>query len=552
MAMGGARRRTVRVSKAAALAAALLFGPFVCPPAGAQSADDGQTANPAEKATRATTPARSGKRPSPPSGADPAGAGAPRKPPKTLNLAKADPMALDASEAVQIDPRKLDGKIPNAWIALGLVELRGGNLGGAQASLERAMALGEQRRNKAAVAAAAIAMGRIHIGRLGFIGTEARNVAAFGSRPSDELTGGFRRELEGGKALFEKAISLHKALGRKDGMATAYALLGHLYSTAKDFDQAQAAMEEALALNKALRRRKEMAANYQDLAETHRYDLDEAEALLKEAATLHEALGLKEELAEDYEKLAANNVSRGEPYEAERLYKLALPLASKYSQSGILRALERLYRDRNDPGQAAEMEEQARALAKEREKGGGGRMILFSSSLGLYVSVAITKIQLEALEKVVPMEKKLSHWPGLATTYVLLGLHYGQRAEIDTDRRAEFEGRAEAVLREAVALNATLGREPALANAYRELALILNRRGNIAEVQVALKEATALNKKLGDEDDTARLYFLLGRGSKDRGDSAQACAYWRSGAVEYPGDRSLVDALNLNKCAATQ
>jgi tetratricopeptide (TPR) repeat protein len=550
--MGGARRRTPLAGKAAVLAAALLVAPFACPPAGAQSADGGQTANPAGKATGAARPARPAKRPSPEGGAQPAGAKPPRMPPRRLNLAKTDPMALDASEAVQIDPKKLDAKIPNAWIALGLVELRGGNLGGAQASLERAMALGEQRRNKTAVAAAAIASGRLHIGRLGFIGTEARNVAAFGGRPSDELTGEFRRELEGGKALFEKAIALHKSLGRKDGMATAYALLGHLYSTAKDFDRAQAAMGEALALNKALQRKEEIAANLRDLAETHRYDLDEAEALLKQAATLHQALGLKEELAEDYEQLAANNVSRGEPYEAERLYRQALALASKYNQSGILRALERLYRDRNDPGQAAEMKEQASALDKEREKDGGGRMILFDSSLGLYVSLAITKVQLEALEKVVPMEKKLSHWPGLATTYALLGLHYTQRAEIDTDRRAEFEGRAEAVLREAVALNATLGREKALAHAYRELALILNRRGNLAEVQATLKYALPLHKKLGGADSMARLYFMLGNGSKERGDPAQACTYWRTGAIEYPEDKSLVNALNLGKCAATQ
>jgi tetratricopeptide (TPR) repeat protein len=549
MAMGGARRRTVLAGKAAVLAAALLFGPFVCPPAGAQPADEAQTAKPARKATGTARPAGPAKRPSPESGTAPAGAKAPQKPSRTLNLAKADPMALDASGAVQIDPRRLDEKMPNAWLALGLVELRGGNLGGAQASLERAMALGEQRRNKAAAAAAAIALGRLHIGRLGFIGTEARNVAAFGGRPDDELTGSFRRELEGGKALFEKAIALHKALGRKDGMATAYALLGHLYRTAKDFDQAQAAMGEALALNKALQRKKEMAANMRDLAETHRYDLDEAEALLKQAATLHEALGLKDELAEDYEQLAANNVSRGEPYEAERFYKQALALASKGDQGSILRALERLYRDRNDPGQAAEMEEQARALAKEREKEGGGRMILFDSSLGLYVSLAITKIQLEALEKVVPMEKKLGHWPGLATTYALLGLHYGQRAEIDADRRAEFEGRAEAVLREAVALNATLGREEALAHVYRELALILNRRGSLAEVQATLKDAVPLHKKLGGADSMARLYYLLGNGSKERGDAAQACTYWRTGAVEYPEDKSLVNALNLNKCA---
>ena len=97
------------------------------------------------------------------------------------------------------------------------------------------------------------------------------------------------------------------------------------------------------------------------------------------------------------------------------------------------------------------------ALEKERQKDGAGGRLVFSSGLGLFVSSVAAKEQIEALEKVVPMEKKLGHRVGLATSYTLLGLHYGQRAEIDADRRAELEGRAEAMLKEALAINRTLG-----------------------------------------------------------------------------------------------
>jgi hypothetical protein len=62
----------------------------------------------------------------------------------------------------------------------------------------------------------------------------------------------------------------------------------------------------------------------------------------------------------------------------------------------------------------------------------------------------------------------------------------------------------------------------------------------------------ALHKKLGDESGMAQLYFSLGHDKKNRGDDAQACAYWRNGALAYPNDRRLVDALNHNKCATTQ
>jgi tetratricopeptide (TPR) repeat protein len=542
----GACRRIESAGMTAVLVTTLLLGPVIGTPVGAQSAQRDQMAKSATKKTNAAKPHTSPK-----NAVEPAGAKVPAAPrqAKMLDPARIDPIELDPT---QIDPKKLDARTPNAWIALGLLEMRGGNLAGAQASFERAMVLGDQRRNKAAVAAAALALGRVHTGRLRFLGTEARNVAAFGARPDDQLTGSVRLEFEKAKALFERALALHEAVGRKDAMAADYSRLGDLYSTTKDFDQAQEMIGKALALNTALQRKKEMAGNYRALADTHRYDLDQAEALLKEAVALHEALGLKEEMATDYEKLGAINTVRGEPYEAERLYKQALALAPRRNQVSVLRALERLYRDRNDPGQAAEMKEEVSVLDKEREKDGGGRMLLFSASLGLFVSGFAAKDQVEALERVMPMEKTLGHRVGVATSYILLGLHYGQRAEIDEDKRAEFEGRAEAMFKDALALNANLRREDAMAHAYRELARIHDKRGNLDQVEATLKDARALHMKLGDESSMAQLYFSLGQDRKNRGDHGEACAYWRNGALAYPDERRLVDALNNNKCATTQ
>ena len=172
----GARQRIDFAGMATVLVTALLLGPF-CTPVGAQSAERDQMAKPATKATKAAKP-----RTPPKSAVEPTGAKAPAAPrqAKMLDPAKVDPMELDPT---QIDPKKLDARTPNAWIALGLLEMRGGNLAGAQASFERAMALGDQRGNKAAVAAAALALGRVHTGRLRFLGTEARGVASFGARP---------------------------------------------------------------------------------------------------------------------------------------------------------------------------------------------------------------------------------------------------------------------------------------------------------------------------------------------------------------------------------
>jgi tetratricopeptide (TPR) repeat protein len=525
--------------------AALLLSPYICPPAWAQSSEWDAFPKAATKPAKAAKPHVP---PSPKTAAEPASAKDAARPQqaKLLDPAKVEPIEIDPA---QLDLAKLDAKAPNSWIALGILEQRAGNLAGAKASLDQAMALGDQRGNRAAVAAAALFLGRSHVVSQAFLENEARGVAAFGGRPDDKLTGSVRREFESAKGLFEKSLAIHKTLDRKDGMAFAYSRLGDLYSRTRDFDQAQAMIGEALALNKALDRKKGLAANYRDLAETHRYDLDQADALLKEAVALHEALDLKEELATDYEKLAAINMKRGELYEAERLYKQALPHAAKRSRIGMLRALERLYRDRNDPGLAAETKDEADALEKERQKEGGGATLLFSSDLGLYVSSVTTKEQIESLEKALPIEKSLGNRLGVANSYTLLGLHYGLRAEIDEDRRAEFQAKAEAMLKDSLAINKGLGREDAMAFAYRELAQVVDRRGTLEQVEATLKDAQALHKKLGDESEMAQLYSSLGYSRDKRGDKAQACAYWRKGALAYPDDRRLVETLNINKCA---
>ena len=80
-------------------------------------------------------------------------------------------------------------------------------------------------------------LGRLHAAASAS-GTEARNVATFGARPDDQLTESIRLEFEKAKALFERALALHEAVGRKDAMAADYSP-GDLYSATRTFDQAQ-------------------------------------------------------------------------------------------------------------------------------------------------------------------------------------------------------------------------------------------------------------------------------------------------------------------------
>jgi hypothetical protein len=95
-----------------------------------------------------------------------------------------------------------------------------------------------------------------------------------------------------------------------------------------------------------------------------------------------------------------------------------------------------------------------------------------------------------------------------------------------------------------------LGRELAVAHVYRELASIIDDRGDVTGVDEILKDAYQLHKKLGKETDMVRLYSSLAYGRSRRGDKAQECDYWRKGATAFPEQKDLVDA--LNRCGKTQ
>src|SRR6185503_3195169 len=99
------------------------------------------------------------------------------------------------------------------------------------------------------------------------------------------------------------------------------------------------------------------------------------------------------------------------------------------------------------------------------------------------------KAQTEALEKAVPLEKKVGHWVGLATSYTLLGMHYSERARLEEETAAILSGRAEALMRESLALNRFVGRGLAVAHAARELASIIDDRGDVTGVAMILEEA---------------------------------------------------------------
>lgn len=332
----------------------------------------------------------------------------------TVRAQSAQPLRTPAN-----NPARSEAGRSTRWEVLGRRELAGGNLAGAQASLEYAIALATREHSNATVASAEYVLGVLHASLVGLIESDVESATLFGGKADDSLTHALHRELDTAQRSYEHALALHQRLGDKDAVADDYAQLGELYRRAKDLQKAQGAFEKALTLN--------------------------------------QALGRKEELVKSYESLSAIATARGDTRLAQQLHSQALALTPM----------------RNP------VEKAGAPAAKGGQDNDGGGLLLVNRGLGLYVSAASGTDQRLMLEKVFPQERAMGNLIGLATSYTLLGIHYGERAKTHASERMALEAKAEATLQKALALNKMLRREAAMAFDYRELALMRSRRGEI-------------------------------------------------------------------------
>jgi tetratricopeptide (TPR) repeat protein len=564
----GARQPTRIPRETSILPAVLLLSLCLSAPATAQPADQEWLRFPERKGVKtrksvAIVPPLPIRRPGMPAAiAAAASTSATNSAPPPASVPTTAAPAQAAEKPAPLGTKQLDPNRASDWLDVGTLELRGGNLSGAEASFERAIALGSKggKPEKIVAAQAMARTSMIHRTKHRFRSTDARGAAAFGGDVKDSLSASDRDLLKAKQSL-EQALTLNKDIDRKEGIASDYAMLGDIYLAGGAPDKAKTMFEDALTINKSLQRKEQMADNYSDLAKLYQNqgnEFERAEPMLKEALAINEALGLKPKAADNYKGLGDFSLQRGQPEEAEELYKKAIELGDDRSKISPMRALAELYKNLGEPGKAQQMEGEARALDKAR--GGGGR-ILLNFDLGLFVSGVTTKEQGETLEKLVPIEKALGHELGLATSYTLLGLHYTYRADRrDDDGKAEaptkddveLVNRAVTSFRDAVALTRKLGRDEYTAYIYGELAKIADKRGDLNEVETILNDALALHKKLGRENEMAEIYAGLGRARLIRNDNVNACEYWRKGALADPTDKRLLESLNSSICAKTQ
>jgi tetratricopeptide (TPR) repeat protein len=190
--------------------------------------------------------------------------------------------------AVELDPTNADG-----WNLLGLLYLRTGQLGQAEAALRKVVTLGEANGNMEAIAAGT--------GGLGFLYQK-------------------RGELDRAGEMYKKALAIDEKLDRQEGMADEYGALGSLDEKRGELDRAEEMYKKALAIDEKLGRQEGMADAYGALGFLYetRGELDRAEEMYKKALAIDEKLGRQDGMADQYGNLGSLYETRGELDRAEK------------------------------------------------------------------------------------------------------------------------------------------------------------------------------------------------------------------------------------------
>lgn len=103
----------------------------------------------------------------------------------------------------------------------------------------------------------------------------------------------YRSDEKKAEQMYTEALTLNKAIGRREGIASAYVGLGGVYMKLGDEANAKLMYEQALEIYSALSRKRELAPVYSNLGiiSYTQGRKDEAESLWRRASTIYEELG---------------------------------------------------------------------------------------------------------------------------------------------------------------------------------------------------------------------------------------------------------------------
>lgn len=306
------------------------------------------------------------------------------------------------TKATDLNPEDAEG-----WTERGHLQLRVGDLAGAQSSFERVLRLGEHDKNPTLIAVAAGNLGLVYF---------------------------TRGDFETAEAMHKKALALCEHLGRKAAMAVAYGNLGNVYLTRGNLDGAEAMYKRALAIDQALGA--SVATHYGNLGIVYRTRgaFDRAEAMHKAALAIDEAAGNKEGVANHCANLGIAAFARNDLMEAERMHKKALEIDKELSRKTGMATdysnLGNVYWARGNLDEAEAM--YTNALGIEQAL---GRKDGIASDYGSLGNVYRARGDLDAAEtmykRALAIDQALGRKEGIANAYGNLGVLYESRGDLD-------------------------------------------------------------------------------------------------------------------------
>jgi tetratricopeptide (TPR) repeat protein len=284
---------------------------------------------------------------------------------------------------------------------------------------------------------------------------------------------------------------------------------------AGDLDAAEARYREILRVEEKVPGfpRSGLALTYDKLGRVaeQRGQPAQAEEIYRKALAIHEAAGDRQQIAVSLRHLGSVARDQGRWDEAEQHYRRALTILKEatgdlHSTQLTYDALGRLMEDRGRLGEAEEWYAESLALAEQRHDWDGTARSLHS--LGM---LSRKRGQLAEAERwyrrCLTLAESVHDRPGMAASYYELGMVALLRGQ---DESEEW-------FRRSLAINQDLGNQAGASENYRMLGVIAIARQQMDEAERLLAQSLAIEEGIGRLDDVTQCYHLLGGLEMTRG-----------------------------------
>ena len=333
--------------------------------------------------------------------------------------------------------------------------------------------------------------------------------------------------------LYEKAISITREVGDREGEATAYRDLGVVFSSLSEYDKAKEYLWKALAIT--IDRARE-ARCYGNLGTVFLYlgKYGKAKEYLEKALAILIEIGDRAEEASCYGNLGNVFLSHGEYDKAKEYFEEALAIrleiGDKKGEAADYGNLGTVFLSLGEYGKAEENLKKALEIRiengdKKGEATDYGNLGVKFQSTGEYDKAE------EYHERALKISKEIGDREGEACCYGNLGTVF---------QRAREYNRAKEYYDKALAIRTEIGDKKGEATDYVNLGTVFESLGEYEKAKEKLDKALAITVEIDDRAGQASCYGNLGTVFESLGEYDKAKQYFEKGLVirKEIGDRA--------------